>query len=97
VVLGAYLAVQLPLTWHLSDVSAGAYQNNLNLSRAASDDSVPARVRCDTLLAWAQGPWPKYYRDAVVRDAERDFQLAYGTPMCSDTALLKQVAKIPPS
>lgn len=84
VVLGAYLAVQLPLNWHLSQVSAAAYAANRNLATAAAESSVPTRVRCDTLLAWAQRPWPQYYRDAVIRDLQTDFRLAHGSAFCPD-------------
>lgn len=84
VVVGAYLCFQLPLNWHLSQVSAAAYSANRNLATAAAESSVPPQVRCDTLLAWAQRPWPQYYRDAVIRDVQNDFRLAHGTAFCPD-------------
>jgi hypothetical protein len=89
--LGAYLTVQLPLNWHLAHVSAAAYANNRNLSGAATDDQVPEATRCDTLLAWAQAPWPQYYREAVVRGAQEDFQRVFGEPLCSDPTRLAQL------
>jgi hypothetical protein len=88
---GAYLAVQVPLNWHLATISANAYTANRNLSTAAADESVDAQTRCDTLLDWARRPWPEYYRDAVVEDVQEDFERAFGADFCSDPAVLRQL------
>lgn len=93
-VLGAFIAVQAPLNWHLATVSAEAYSINRNLSTAAVDDTVPPTVRCDTLLTWAQRPWPEYYLDAVVGDVQEDFLRIYGEQFCPDRSVLARIDEL---
>lgn len=92
--LGAFVAVQAPLNWHLASVSAGAYSINRNLSTAAADDDVPPAVRCDTLLTWAQRPWPQYYLDAVVEDIQENFLRVYEEPFCPDLSVLARIDEL---
>ncbi|CAL8972012.1 MAG: hypothetical protein BGO38_13355 [Cellulomonas sp. 73-145] len=84
IVVGAFAMVQVPLNWQLGGISASAYTVNHQLSRVASDDNVPSAARCAAVLAFAERPWPDYYRKAVVTNAITDFQLAFGTPLCPD-------------
>jgi hypothetical protein len=93
--LGAFVAVQAPLNWQLSQISAEAYGINRNLSAAAADDGVPERIRCDTLLDWAERGWPEYYLDAVSEDVLEDFERAFGEPFCSDRTVLRKIAALP--
>ncbi|WP_263729310.1 hypothetical protein [Cellulomonas sp. SG140] len=79
---GAFAMVQVPLNWELGGISARAYEVNHQLSRVASDDAVPADVRCAAVLAFAERPWPDYYRKAIVTDAITDFRLAFGSALC---------------
>jgi hypothetical protein len=92
--LGAFVAVQGPLNWHLASVSAEAYSINRNLSSAAADDDVLPQTRCDTLLAWAQRPWPAYYLEAVVEDTQEDFLRKFDEPFCPDRSVLARIDEL---
>ena len=94
-VLGAYLTVQLPLNWQLSEVSAVAFAPNRVLAGAASTDDLPVETRCAAVLSWAQRPWPEYYREAVVTNAQQSFEQRFGTPLCTDDAVLAEIDAIP--
>jgi hypothetical protein len=94
VLVGAFLAVQMPLNWHLSDVSAVAFAPNRVFAGAASTDDLPAADRCAAMLTWAERPWPEYYRDAIVQNSQESFALRFGTPLCPDAEVLEQIAAI---
>jgi hypothetical protein len=94
-VLGAFIAVQAPLNWHLATISAEAYSINRNLSTAGADADVPPDIRCDTLLTWAERPWPQYYLDAVVEDTQENFLRVHGEPFCPDLSVLATIDELP--
>lgn len=97
VLVGAYVAVQMPLNWHLSDVSAVAFAPNRVFAGAASTDDLPEATRCEAMLTWAQRPWPEYYRDAVVENSQESFRLRFGSPLCGDAEVLAEIDALAPA
>lgn len=94
--VGAFVMVQVPLNWYLGGISQQAFSVNRHLSRAASDDTVAPERRCAALLAFAEHPWPDYYRQAVVTNAITDFRLAFDAPLCPDPAVSAEVDALLP-
>jgi hypothetical protein len=92
VLLGMFLVVQVSLNLRLAAESAGAFAPNGVLGGAAVSETATEDSRCAALVGFAEHPWPQYYRDAITKDAQIDYQSVFGKPFCSDQAALARVA-----
>ncbi|RYV51363.1 hypothetical protein [Pengzhenrongella frigida] len=90
--VGAFLMIQMPLNWRLATVSADAFALNRTLAGVVVTDEASEDERCAALAAWVTRPWPDYYREAVVGDAQEDFERVFGEPFCTDPVVLEQAA-----
>jgi hypothetical protein len=79
----AFLVVQGSFNARLRDVTNSELATNLAVYRTFAA-GVPESQRCAAIDAWAQAPWPQYYKEDVVLGSDLGYLTYYGVPFCAD-------------
>lgn len=78
-----FIAIQGSYNGHLKSTLDNNTAENQSLD-AVLIGHTPMDARCDALRAWISYPSPAYYRSAVVRGSEAEYQSFYGQLLCSN-------------
>ncbi|MGY1753221.1 hypothetical protein [Blastococcus sp. SYSU D01042] len=80
---GAFVLLQVALNVALADITTVQYPVNARMVAQSVDGDLPEEVRCGTLQAWLERPWPEYYREAVTDGIQENYERMFGQPFCS--------------
>jgi hypothetical protein len=80
---GVFLVVQGSFNARLRDVTNSRLATNLAVYRTFAA-GVPESERCAAIDAWAQAPWPAYYKEDVVLGSNLGYLAYFGQLFCAN-------------
>ncbi|PVG84320.1 hypothetical protein DDE18_01445 [Nocardioides gansuensis] len=76
-----FLVFQGTYNMRLHDLHNSIFKPNAALDNAWDED-VPQGERCRAIHAWADNPWPDYYRNDVVLGTDKAYRYYFGEAFC---------------